>query len=545
MKNWLIPLICCSVLLLVSCVRSQREIIVITATFQPAEAVVPTVTPILADVVESVPVETLIPTVPPIVLSLVPENRSNIPTPDPTRTTADVPSEHIVQSGDTLSGIASRYNISLDAILEANEFLNPNVIEVGQVITLPQLILEVTGDFKIISDSRLVRGPGSSQFNVANFVAQMPGYIRVATDEVTTRLANGSQLDEILTGAEIVQRVALEYSVDPRILLALLEYRAGWLSQLNISENLQNYPLIRPDIAPDVDRSGLYLQLAWAANQLNQGYYGWRYRGLATITFSDSSQRLLNTSLNAGSVALYHFLAIDNVPVSWQQDVSESGLFNTYYQYFGDPFSNPTEPLIPTTIQQPELVLPFAPGEVWFYTGGYHGGWGSGSAWAAVDFAPPDERQGDDPLCYTSQSWATAVAPGIIARSGDGVAILDLDGDGDESTGWSILYLHLASDGLVASGQQVVVGDNIGKPSCEGGFSTATHMHIARRYNGEWLPSDCQSCLPGLQIPPFTMSSWRVIGITGQQYQGYLEAIDGTQVIAEQGRNNPLNRISR
>ena len=62
-----------------------------------------------------------------------------------------------------------------------------------------------------------------------------------------------------------------------------------------------------------------------------------------------------------------------------------------------------------------------------------------GSAWASLDFAPPDERTDTTPFCFTSQFAVRAVAPGVIARSGDGAVILDLDGDGDESTGWTIL----------------------------------------------------------------------------------------------------------
>jgi hypothetical protein len=33
-------------------------------------------------------------------------------------------------------------------------------------------------------------------------------------------------------------------------------------------------------------------------------------------------------------------------------------------------------------------------------------------------------------------------------------------------------------------------GDPIGWPSCEGGHTTGTHIHIARKYNGEWIPAD-------------------------------------------------------
>ena len=84
-----------------------------------------------------------------------------------------------------------------------------------------------------------------------------------------------------------------------------------------------------------------------------------------------------------------------------------------------------------------------------------------------------------------------------------------------------------------------MTGDVIGYASCEGGFSTATHMHIGRRYNGEWLPASCQDCA----VPPFVMSGWTVYGIPGQEYQGSLFR-NGEQRIAEQGRNNPINQIS-
>jgi murein DD-endopeptidase MepM/ murein hydrolase activator NlpD len=106
----------------------------------------------------------------------------------------------------------------------------------------------------------------------------------------------------------------------------------------------------------------------------------------------------------------------------------------------------------------------------WRYTGGPHGGWGSGSAWSSVDFAPSEDRPGGL-FCYTSTTWITAIAPGVIARSNEGAVVLDLDGDGDESTGWTIMYLHISSEERVQAGIRVNAGDRIGHPSCEGGVS--------------------------------------------------------------------------
>jgi LasA protease len=42
----------------------------------------------------------------------------------------------------------------------------------------------------------------------------------VSTDEVD---------GDTIGAAEVIRRVADDYSVNPRLLLALLEYRAGWL----------------------------------------------------------------------------------------------------------------------------------------------------------------------------------------------------------------------------------------------------------------------------------------------------------------------------
>jgi murein DD-endopeptidase MepM/ murein hydrolase activator NlpD len=46
---------------------------------------------------------------------------------------------YIVQEGDTLSFIASRFNVTIDDLLAANPSLNPNVLSAGQQIVIPGL----------------------------------------------------------------------------------------------------------------------------------------------------------------------------------------------------------------------------------------------------------------------------------------------------------------------------------------------------------------------------------------------------------------------
>lgn len=59
----------------------------------------------------------------------------NTPTPQSDHT--DSNPTHIIQPGETLFTIANQYGISLDALIQANDILNPDVIQVGQVLQIP------------------------------------------------------------------------------------------------------------------------------------------------------------------------------------------------------------------------------------------------------------------------------------------------------------------------------------------------------------------------------------------------------------------------
>ena len=499
-----------------ACVRDQPEVIVITANFPPQQGVQ-----------EATP----LPVAPP-----VDSGTLIIPTANPTRASSDIPiaQEYVVQPGDTLTGIAVANGVSVDTLMQLNDLPNPDQLEVGQVIRLPEPPREQGSDFKIVADSRMVRGPGSGDLSVADFISRQPGFIKAATDTID---------DEVFTAAQIVERVGFEFSVDPRLLLALLEFKSNWLSNPQPSEYAQTYPMGAQASPFGFDRNGLYRQLAWAADQLNYGYYGWKYRGLDSVEFSDGIRIRFASSLNAGTVALQYLLSQFNDFYTWQQQVSADGFYKTYVAYFGDPFSSVVDPVVPPDLEQLELTFPFPQGETWYFTGGPHGGYGDGSAWAAIDFAPPDDLETVSSACYVSQFFATAVAPGVIARTDLGTVILDLDGDGDESTGWTILYLHMAERDRIAEGVAVNTGDRIGRPSCEGGVSNGTHMHIARRYNGEWISAFCESCSPGEEPPAFVLNGWTVVGLTGQVYQGYM--INGAERrVAEQGRLIADNQLS-
>jgi LasA protease len=443
------------------------------------------------------------------------------PTPDnphPVPTLRSDPAQYVVQPGDTLGLIAQRYGVSLEEVITANSITNPNLLEVGQGLVIPVPTPSGPGPaFKIIPDSELVLGPATAGFDIAQFIHSQEGYLASHREEV----------NEIsMTGPQIVDRVARDYSVNPRLLLAALEYQSGWVTQPRPDPASMEFPMgVR-----DEWRDSLYRQLTWAANQLNLGFYLWRVNGTANWLLGDGSVVPVATTINAGTAGVQQLFAPLYGRQDWERAVSADGFFATYSAFFGYPFDLAIEPSLPTGLRQPVMELPFEAGKEWAFTGGPHGGWDNGSAWAALDFAPATDAVG----CILSNEWVTAVADGQILRANEGAVIQDLDGDGLEQTGWVVLYMHVETRDRVQPGAQLNTGDRIGHPSCEGGLSSGTHVHIARKYNGEWIPADQQL--------PFVLSGWVSRG-TGDLYDGFMEN-SGKQVEAYAGRsaNNVIKR---
>ncbi len=189
-----------------------------------------------------------------------------------------------------------------------------------------------------------------------------------------------------------------------------------------------------------------------------------------------------------------------------------------YQRMFGDPWRRAAaiEPLLHPGVAQPELELPFAPGESWSFTGGPHKVLNLGSAVGAIDLAP---ALGEAP-CAVSRTWVTAPAPGVVARSEENIVALDLDGDGYEGTGWVLFFFHIADQDRVPAGAHLDSDDPIGHPSCEGGNTTGAHVHLARKYNGEWIAADGPV--------PFILSGWQVRA-GKRQYEGTM--IKGDQTV--------------
>ena len=421
-----------------------------------------------------------------------PDLTSLPPLPSPTSTPEvsvvnSAPILYYAQAADTLRAVAVRFGVKPTEISSPEPIIETTFINPGQLMIIPRSLSNTTSSQHILPDSEVVFSPSAVNFNIQDFADQSGGYLK-SFDE--WHKSTGTQ-----SGANIILRVALENSINPHLLLALLEYHGHWVYGSPENQGQIDYPLGR--IQPSV--KGLYNQLVWAVNQLSIGYYAYREGRLTEIRFSDGVTTRLAPDLNAGTAALQYYFAQLYDSRRWLEvlDVN-SGFPAMHTSMFGDPWerARTVEPLYPEGITQPPLSLPFGRGWTWSYTGGPHGAWEHDGAYAALDFAPGANESG----CVETAAWAVAAAAGLVVRTGPGLVVLDLDGDGHEQTGWVLVYLHLATKNRIPLGSWVAAGDPLGHPSCEGGVSTGTHLHIARKFNGEWVPADGPL--------PFNLGGW-------------------------------------
>jgi murein DD-endopeptidase MepM/ murein hydrolase activator NlpD len=442
----------------------------------------------------------------PIPTSTPPLSPTPSPTPDydatplPTREPFAVGHKlpYVTQTGDTIAAIAAHFNTTGDEILALNPGLSPTrTLASGLALTIPAYWFPLGGTaHKMIPDSELVYGPTTTHFDLDAYLAAQPGYLSGMSAFVAERQR---------TAAQAVLYYARQYSINPRLLLALMEWRTGALTRSDVPDEVRRNPF-----GPIPRVTGFVSQLRHVSEQLSLGYYGWRTGRLITLRLRDSTTSRPDFYQSAGSVALQYLFAQWMGLEEFNLATGPQGFASTYIGLWGNPFDGPPIDVIPGDLEQPELTLPFEARQTWSFTGGPHPVWGDFSPWAALDFAPAGVTG-----CAYTDKWVTAAASGVVVRAGDNTLVLDLDGDAFEQTGWVLFHFHLTNDSLPPAGTVVAAGDPLGHPSCDGGQATGTHVHIARKYNGEWIPAD--GILPG--IVPFNLGGW-VAQSTGTPYQG-------------------------
>lgn len=409
---------------------------------------------------------------------------------------------YTIQPGDTRDALKKRFEVTSADL----DNLPDGLLPPGAKLEIPNTLGATAYADALLLDSEIIASPTSVGFDAAGYVTQSGGYLSQYSEVV-----NG----ETLTGAQIVQRLALDTSTNPRLLLAIIEYRTGW-----VSGPQGEVDLLSPLGFNTPSMTGLYKELSLVTRFLTMGYYGWRDGSRVSITPRGGSTIRLSPDINAGTAALLNLFATLYYKHELEAKLyAGDGFLDAYARMFGDPWARAAvfEPLFPPNLTQPTWELPYAAGTSWHLTSGPHIAWGYYSPRGAIDFAP---RGPDGAKCQPAAAWVTASTAGVVVRSERGQLLVDMDGDGLEQTGWVMLYMHIASVERAPVGTSLNVNDPLGHPSCEGGLATGTHVHIVRKYNGEWIAAN--------GALPLTLSGWEV-STGAPPYQGSLTR-DGVTV---------------
>ncbi len=437
---------------------------------------------------------------------LTPTRTPTAPPAPPTATA--VPDFYYVARGDTLLGIAARFGCDPEDLFSLNPGMNENLKE-GDFLYVPSSITVNLPAAYFAHDSEVVYSPSYLNWNTAAYIAQQGGY-----------LAQYKEADT--TAAEIIDSAAARYRIGPRVLLAALEMTSGWVTNPAPANTVYPFGL------EDPNRTKLSVQARWAAQMMMGAYYGQLEGRQDWVLLENRVRARLAPNTNPGSAAVIRFLAMvvkpaDNFPTYLQSHQWQ----DTYKRLFGDVNGGS---ILPPNGEQPYLALPWGNEEPWYLTGGPHGGWGDEvSGWAALDFAAPIPRG-----CYPSEYPVTAVSDGVVMMSDQGEVWVDMDGDGDMRTGWVIFYAHQTN--RIPAGTYIKTGDIIGYPSCEGGISSGSHLHIARLYNGQWMPASGPV--------KFQLGEWLAAAVVGDAYDGTLtNQVSGQIISACDCRSDKFNKF--
>ena len=119
----------------------------------------------------------------------------------------DVSFRYYTQPGDTLAALVGRFEVEPWQINSDQPLPETGFIPPGRSLNIPNLLGERQPPYTqtVLPDSELIYSPSAAGFDVAAFVYEAGGYLSDYTELVQS---------ERLSGADILQRVALESSVN-------------------------------------------------------------------------------------------------------------------------------------------------------------------------------------------------------------------------------------------------------------------------------------------------------------------------------------------
>jgi len=312
---------------------------------------------------EQLPEQTPIPTVLPEATTIV-EAQTAMPLPTQGRIVSPSDDNYLLYytiAGDSLPVVSLHFGADIKDISSPQAIDPTGLIPPNQLLIIPNNLSETSAKTKLLPDSEITYSPSTIDFDINAFVDEAGGYL--------SSYRQWLQSTGWTSGADVIAIVARDYSVNPRLLLAFLEYYSGWVYGSPANNLAVDYPMGCIDEA----KKDLYLQAAWFASNVMEGYYGWREGRRLVINFPDGQVLRIAPELNAGTVGLMNSFSYLYEFSEWAQKLYSEESFLTFYEtLFESPWirAQSVEPLLPVDTVQPEMILPFEVNKIWAFTGG-------------------------------------------------------------------------------------------------------------------------------------------------------------------------------
>jgi murein DD-endopeptidase MepM/ murein hydrolase activator NlpD len=325
----------------------------------------------------------------------------------------------------------------------------------------------------LISDGQFVWGPNAAGFDPHAYLQ-----------------SRGSPL---LPYAEHLALWSDYSSVNPQVVLAVLEVQLGWVSSLTAS------------VAPGQVESQIETTAMELAAAFYEHLYIWgarRPEGQSPpagplILFDNGTAQLLDPATSSGSYAIARVLGSGPAQDGLQAQAVTAGETERFTQVFGSLFPavdllDESNQITPQAAPPSDLLqFPFPLGATWVASGPHS--WNGGSyppPFSSLDFFTGGATCSNPPNLY-----AVAAATGAANRPYGYNCWLELD----HGAGWVTSYYHLRN---LYSGAPLSRNGKLGTIACElcaGGFSTGPHVHFSLKYNGAY------ASLEGVKLSGWTV----------------------------------------